>query len=364
MKILYLGEYDPGEIVLAPIKVGKELFMSFKNYGYNVFYLPYFQDGNIYSRNQKLFGFEKITDRVYRTGILPLLSFVIKFKPQLIHINTPGLYYFPLFFLRFLFHYKIISTLHSINRYVIPRHTSIKGFQKFRFLLIEYLLVKFSDYVFVYSNRDKRYISMYYKIRPAKIIIVNNGFNEVNVHKKDFSFRSPLRIAFVGQIDRKEKAFYLLLDTLSILKLQVKLSVYGYDRPVEAVTNIPTNVELQMHDPLGEVEFRQALIVNDIFILPSKYESFSISLLEAMNTGILFLVSTRVGLTERFDQNLKCLVFRNGKTDDLIDRIKFCLEMDNIQKFSLSSEIINFSKNFYWDKISSDYKLLYNNLLI
>jgi len=362
VRILFLGDYEDKEIVPAPIKVGKELFKSFKSSGHHIFYLPYFQDGNIYSRIQKLFGFEKITDRVYRTGIFPLLIFVIKFKPQLIHIFTPGLYYVVLFPLRIFSRYKIVSTLHSINRYVIPHLSNIKGYQKLRFLLIDYLLVKYSDYLFVYSKRDKRYISMYYKVKPDKIIVANNGFNEVNIRKEDFSNNFPLKVAFVGNINRKEKAFDLLIHVLSLLNLPVKLSVFSHDKQVEMGNYKPINVDLQFHNPLSELEFRKELVNNDIFIIPSKYESFSISLLEAMSTGILFLASNRVGLTERFHEEMTGLIFRNNNTEQLLERINYFLNLKNEQKIQLSLNIINFTKNYSWEKISADYLEAYSRV--
>lgn len=359
-----LGEYDASEIALAPIKVGKELFNAFIRRGLNVVYLPYFQDGNIYSRFQKLFGFEKITDRVYRTGIFPLLAFVIKFRPQVIHVITPALYYMVLFPLRVFIRFKIIVTLHAINRYVLPHFSNIKGYQKFRFLLIDLLLIKYSNSVFVYSKRDKRYISMYYKIKSDKIRVVNNAFNKVNVRKENFSYNSPLKVAFVGQINRKEKAFDLLINALSILNLPVKLSVFSHDEQVETRDYNSKNIDLQIHDPFSEQDFRKELVNNDIFILPSKYDSFSISLLEAMSTGIIFIASSRVGLTERFNPKLISLVFQTSNTIDLIDRIHFYLKMDKVQKLSLSSEIINFTKNYSWDIIAYSYKKYYKEILI
>jgi len=363
MKIVYLGEYDPSEITLAPIKVGKELFKSFENLGHNIYYLPYFQDGKIFSRIQKLFGFEKITDRVFRTGIFPLLSFVIKFKPQLLHIITPGLYYVPLFLLRFFFRFKIVSTLHSINRYVIPQYSSIKGYQKFRFLLIDYLLVKFSDYVFVYSEREKRYISLIYKIKREKIKVVNNGFNKINLTKEKFSVSSPLKVAFVGQISRKEKAFDLLIKALWQLDINVQVSVFNYYKQKTAIYSSLKNVDVHFFDPLNNSDFRKQLVVNDLLIVPSLYEPFSITLLEAMSAGIIFIASSRVGLVERYSSNLKRLVFKNGSAEDLVDRINLYLEMDSDQKLLLSSEINNFTKNYSWENISKEYFKTYNDIL-
>jgi len=363
VRILFLGDFEDTEIVPAPIKVGKELFRSFKSSGHHIYYLPYFQDGNIYSRIQKLFGFEKITDKVYRTGIIPLLVFVMKFRPKLIHIFTPGLYYMVLFPLRIIFRYRIISTLHSINRYVLPHLSHLKGYQKFRFLLIDYLLVKYSDYLFVYSKRDKRYISMYYKVKTHKIIVVDNGFNEINIRKEDFSCNFPLKVAFVGQINRMEKDFDLLINALYLLNLPVKLSVYSHNKQLERESNKSKNVDLQIHDPLPENELRKELIKSDLFILPSIYESFSISLLEAMSTGILFLTSSRVGLSERFKGDLTGLIFRKNDAENLLERINYLLNLTDDQKTQLSTNIIKFTKSFYWAKISREYLKTYDGII-
>ncbi|MCZ6701694.1 MAG: glycosyltransferase family 4 protein, partial [Ignavibacteria bacterium] len=260
--------------------------------------------------------------------------------------------------------YKIVSTLHSINRYVIPHLSHLKGYQKIRFLLIDYLLVKYSDYLFVYSRRDKRYISLYYKVKPDKIIVVNNGFNEVNIRKEEFSSNLPLKVAFVGNINRKEKAFDLLFNALSLLNLTVKLSVFSHDKQVEIRNYNSINVDLQIHNPLSELEFRRELANNDIFILPSKYESFGISLLEAMSTGIIFIVSSRVGLAERFTPNLKKLIFPKNDPDKLLERINYFLSLTKAKKNFLSSEISCFSKNFSWRRTAGDYLDIYSQLLL
>jgi glycosyltransferase involved in cell wall biosynthesis len=363
MKILFLGEYDSSEITLAPIKVGKELYNELKKQSNQIFYLPYFQDGNKYSRIQKLFGFQKIDNGIFRTGIFPLLSFAVKFRPQIIHINTPGLYYMILFPLKKLLRFKIASTLHSINCYVFQYLSDIKGYQKYRFLLIEKLLVKYSDNIFVYSERDKRYVSRYYSTPLLKIKLVSNGIKSSNVKKDNFNYDLPLKVAFVGNVKRKEKSFDLMFDALSTINYPVKLSVFNHDFQEKITDYSSKNIELQFYDPLDKMELRRELVKNDLFIVPSVYESFSISLLEAMGTGIIFLASSRVGLTEKFNPQLKNLVFQKRNTKDLIDRINFYLKMDNVQKLSLSSEIINFAKNFYWEDIGKEYLKTYNDIL-
>jgi len=120
---------------------------------------------------------------------------------------------------------------------------------------------------------------------------------------------------------------------------------------------------LQFHNPLSELEFRKELVNNDIFILPSKYESFSISLLEAMSTGILFLASNRVGLTERFHKEMTGLIFQKNNSQQLLERINYFLDLKNEQKIQLSLNILNFTKNYSWKIIAEDISQHYQQLL-
>lgn len=363
MKIIFLGEYSNDAIVSAPIKVGRTIFNLISEKGIRTFYLPYFQDGKKYSRFQKLFGFQSVTRKVYRTGLIPLLAFVVKFRPEIIHINTPGLYYTILFPLKKLLRFKIVSTLHAINRYVIPHFSDLTGYNRFRFLLIEKLLLKHSDLILVYSERDKRYVTRYYNISPFIIKVVNNGIKLMDIKQEDFSFLLPLKIAFVGDINRKEKGFDLLAKALAYLNCPTIISLYGHDIQNREYQNLSSNIELKFYQPLNEVEFREALIKNDLFILSSRYESFSISLLEAMNTGIIPIVSDRVGLIEKLPVEIKDFIFRRNDANHLLDRMRYFQTLNLEEKVKLSSKIIDFTKKFSWEFVVEDYYQMYKMIL-
>ncbi len=363
MKILLLGEYDPDEIVIAPIKVGRELFSEIKNSEHQIIYLPYFQDGNIYSRWQKLFGFQKINDGIFRTGIFHFIKFVIRFKPDIVQINTPGLYYVILIPFKRLLGIKIVSTLHSINRYVFHNLSDIKGYQKYRFLLIEWLLVKCSDCLFVYSQRDKRYISRYYNIPRSKVKVVCNGVKNLNIKKENFTTQSFLRVAFVGDVGRKEKDFNLLFNALSQIDYPVVLSVYSFKTQSDTTKFISDNIKIEVFNPLGEVALRNELIKNDLIIQSSVIDSFPLSLLEAMNAGLIFLISDRIGFAELILSEFEELIFPRRNTKMLIARIKYILGLNMMQKQILSKRIRDYSQSFSWEKISFDHLKVYKEII-
>lgn len=363
MKILFLGEYDSAEIILTPIKVGKELFKSFTDYGDEVCYISYYQDGRIYSKFKKYFGFEKINNNVYRIGIIPLIFFVIKFRPEIIHLITPALFYTVLIPLKMVMNFRIVVTLHAINLYVLPRFSDIHGYQLKRFKLIEKIAIRFSNLICVYNERDKKYISRYFNITKSKTAVLSNGISMMDIRKTNFSSGPKLKIAFVGDITRKEKGYVSLMQALAEINHPITLSVYNNESQKIKMHSADASIETKIFEPLNEREFRKQLAQNDLFIMPSLYESFGISLLEAMNSGLIILASSRVGLVERFEKELNDLVFNYKDQSDLINCIRKYLKMDNNDKTILSAKLVEFSKNYSWEIVSKEYKTLYNGTL-
>ena len=143
MKILFLGAYSESDIVLAPIKVGRELFKNLSIRRMNNAYLCYFDDGRKYNRIQKLFGFEKVNEKVFRSGIFPLLIFIIKFKPDIIQIVNADAFYLPIFILKPILKFKLAYLSHSIISYSIKNFLQLSCYHKLRFKIIEKIVLKF-----------------------------------------------------------------------------------------------------------------------------------------------------------------------------------------------------------------------------
>ena len=355
MKILFLGAYDDSDIVLAPIKVGRELFKNISSYGINTVYMCYFDDGSKYSRLQKLFGFEKVNERVFRSGIFPFLFFVIKYKPDFIQIVNPDAFYLPIFFLKRILKLKIAYLSHSIISYSLKNFLQISCYQKLRFKFIEKIVLKRSDIIETLSRVEAKFLTRYLRVKNEKIRIVDNGINPSGIKKIYSGNFDSIKIIFVGSITRKEKSFDFLLNALTELKELVSLSVFSYERQDVEDIEIPKNVRLNFGKPLTEIELRNEFCKNDLLIVTSSHESFGLSLLEGMDTGILFISTDRVGLTERFPESLKRFIIPYGNKEKLRDKILELHHLDEGEKNRLVEEIRNFSSGFYWDKIANNY---------
>ena len=362
MKVLFVGAFDESEITLAPIKVGRELFRNLANKQVEVVFLCYFDDGSKYSRIQKLFGFEKVNKRVFRSGIFPFLFFVIKYKQDIIQIVTPAAYYLPIFLLKNILKFKITYLSHSIISYSLKNFLKIGCYQKLRLRTIERLVLKYSDSLQILSKVEARFLIKYLKVKNEKIRIVDNGINPSRIKKKYIVNSDIIKIIFIGSLNRKEKSFDFLLAALTKINKKVLLNVHSYYKQESENLWIPPNVQLNLGNPLNEIELRREFCNNDLFVIPSRRDTFPLSLLEAMDTGILFISSDRVGLTERFPESFNKFTVPFGNEEKLKDKILELHYVDYLEKNKLSEEIRKFAAGYTWDKVSNEYVQLYNDL--
>ena len=355
MKIIFLGAFSDADITKAPIKVGRELFNNFVLMGMDAVYLCYYDDGSKYSRIQKLIGFEKVKERIFRSGIFPLILFVFKNKPDVIQIINADAFYLPILFLKPLLKFKIAYLSHSIISYSVKNYLQINCYHKIRFRIIEQMVLKHADILEVLSKVEARFLTKFLKAKKEKIKIVDNGINHLGMKKEYIDKSEEIKIIFVGSINRKEKSFDFLLRALSELKNEIKLNVFSFETQAKSNLEIPENVKLIIGEPLKEADLRKEFCNSDLLIVSSSHESFGLSLLEGMDTGILFISTDRVGLTERFPGSLKRFVIPYGNTEKLKDKIIELHYLDDAEKNELSESIRNFSSQFSWDKIAHSY---------
>lgn len=363
MKVLFLGAYSNSPIELAPIKVGRELFNSVLHRKIEVNFLCYFDNGHKYSRIQKFFGYEKISEKVARCGIIPLLYFVIKYKPDIIQVVTPDAFYIPVYFLKYFYKFKVAYLSHSIISYSLKNFLFINCYQKFRLKIIEKVAYRYSDLLQILTGTQARIVTKYLNVNRNKIRIVDNGITPLGFKKEYPEVSKKIKIICIGLLSRKEKGFGFLFESLSQIEQPVSLSIYGYKLQEKVEMKIPVNVQLNLGKPLDEIELRKEICNHDLFLIPSKVDSFPLALLEAMDTGILFISTDRVGLTERFPESFNKFLVPYGNLVKLKDKILELHNLDKRVKNNLAEGIREFTKEFTWEKISDQYIKLYTELM-
>jgi len=356
MKIYFIGGYFDSDNQGAPLLVSAGLFNSLRKNNITIKYLTYFIDGRKYSRFQKLFGKQILDPDSLRLGIIPLIMFVVRNRPDALYLLNIESFYLPLLLLKYIFRYKVYYISHGIASYENHYFRKIPFILKTKNSITEYLNFKISDKIISLSEKTARLISYCYKIDHNHIKVLDNGISTNVTVKKNISVFDPssIKLAVIGSTDRKEKGIGALITSLVSFDMDIELNVYG-EKTDLLRTDRYNKLNVNYFPFMEKKQLLCNLIENDIYIAPSSYDTFNLSLLEAMNLGMLIISSDRVGLTERFDENLMRFVYKHHSKDDLFHKLKMTLNLSPEERKYYSGLNHQFSLGFTWDKVSMQY---------
>lgn len=280
--------------------------------------------------------------------------FYSEFKPDIIHCHLETVTFHVVLSLLFK-KVKIVETIHNIK-------ISHKKIHKF------ILDKKITKYIAI-SKRVKEIIKEELNVPEGKIEIIYNGidinpFEEVQKLKKDVK-----NIVSVGRLS-KQKDHLTLLKAFKILK--AKCTENNINIPN---LNIVGDGELRktlekyaLENDLSEVRFYgvrndipKILSLNEVYVMSSVYEGLSLSLMEAVASGIS-IVCTDVGSnSEIINEDNGCLIEKENPymmADALFELIN---NVEMRRKFYLNNR--NIYRKFDIEECARQHILLYKNLL-
>ena len=144
-----------------------------------------------------------------------------------------------------------------------------------------------------------------YKIAKVdKLIVVYNGIEQVTKEKKFLS--SSIKIIFVGRLANPKEPEALIkayLDLPENLKNKSEILIIGDGHKRKSLEALSMgNNKIKFCGSLPRDKTLEILKEADIFVLTSKWESFGLTALEAMNFGLPVIVSDVGGLKEVVDK--------------------------------------------------------------
>lgn len=212
-----------------------------------------------------------------------------EFKPDIIHTHLENTT-FHICTALMLSNVKIVQTIHNekiahkyINRFLLSKRTKN--------------IISIADKV---SNSIENNI----KCKKEKIIKIYNGVNiEKFLQNRTFEKKNePVRIVAVGRLT-KQKNYKFLLESFNELTQKCYddnvilpiLEIYGQGEEKEELEQYAKNNDIKNVKFMGiSKEINKVLKNSDIYVLSSIFEGFSISLIEALVSGIA-IVCTDVG---------------------------------------------------------------------
>ena len=274
----------------------------------------------------------------------------------------------------------LVITLHGFHPDYLAFMKNISPIEEMRlmpyFKTIARRSLEIADAIIALTPHEKKILQSYYHIPAEKIAIIPNGINlqafSKSPIKKEFKKRFHLKenvILFVGAI-RKEKGLLDLFHAIpSIIKEFPQTSFvligkdWGFKKYLQqegkrlGIENY-INFLGVVNTPL----LRESLSVCDIFVNPSAYESFGISLLEAMASGKP-IVATNVGGIPYIVRNGKTgIIVKHGYPEGLAEAIKELLS-DSVLRKQMGEKGLQLAKKYDWEKIVSQIERLYEKVL-
>ncbi|MCL2116019.1 MAG: glycosyltransferase [Methanobrevibacter sp.] len=227
----------------------------------------------------------------------------------------------------------------------------------------------------------KQYLKMGVKEENIEIVPLGINLTEYNSLPSKGKFRSKFAIAnedklilFIGRIHRI-KGLELLVKSFKLLKYDLKdelnnsnlkLAIVGPDDGfLEELNKLIQKLNLKediiLTGPLFEENKKSAIVDSDIFVMPSKYESFTTSGLEAMacekplvltkNNHINTWVNNNVGFSCDYDEI------------DLANSIKkLLIDEKLIKKFGKSGRKL-IEEKYNWNSVEKQIKNIYDIIL-
>lgn len=365
MKILYIGRYNLSEELTGPEKVAKRIFEQSSQENETVF-LEYFFDGSLYGTWQKLFGYEVIKSedriKVYRLGLCRILSFIIKFKPQIIHLITFERFSVIAYLYKLFSKVKIVYSVHGIAVYENENFKKISSSLKKKDSSCEKMFINRSDKLLFLSEYQLSIGRKYYKLNENKIEFINNGIDkEFHVENNSDRKTDVPSLVFIGDNERIDKDFNFLYRSLDRIAQKCNLYIIGNfntsicKNEIEKVTIIP--VERMSKNIL--IKF---LSDKDIFISSSFYDTFSIATAECMALGLAPIVTNTTGISKLIKSGENGFVVKHGDETDLAGKINVLLENRELRS-EVSQRAMEIYELLNWMNVFSAYTKIYRSLI-
>ena len=236
-----------------------------------------------------------------------------------------------------------------------------------------YILEKFSLFIaknnIVVSNRIKKDL-IKHGMKSKNIFISPNGV-DINLINYSKPLNKKYDIIYVGRLVY-QKRVDLLVESISYVKStikSVKLCIIGSGEELNKLKEIAKKLKLEDNiDFIGEINDHNKIFsymkASKIFVLPSRFEGFPLTALEANACGLPIITTSDVlNRTKDFISNNGLISEPSPK--NLSEKIIFLLKNEKKRKEMGDYGRIK-TKKYDWDKITYDlekyYKILLKNL--
>ena len=253
---------------------------------------------------------------------------------------------------------KTVSIFQNILPFIDDDIKVYPLIQKIKFSIQKIIYLntfKKSDGIIFLSDFSKKILDKELDLNKKETTIIPHGVSDIFICKKKHNFKNKVKLLYVSKIDIYKKQIKIINIIKKLKnKIDVSLSLVGfYDKKNKAVLNkkieslnLKKNVKL-----LGRVDYKKLPNIyrsHDIKIYASKSETFGMTMLEAMKSGLpVVAIKNQISKEILSDAGFFC----NYSDKSLINNILKVKhnKKETLKKIDLGRKI---SQNYKWTKTS------------
>jgi glycosyltransferase involved in cell wall biosynthesis len=239
---------------------------------------------------------------------------------------------------------------------------SLKYFYHRLFYLVSIFFCQ--KFIFQSNVMKKDFIDFFKFKDSSKFIVIHNGVNSPDFNQKpEFLLPNNKKVNFllVGSFKR-QKGYDIFLSSIKSLDQAIKdrahFHICGDGAEFQEFKKNVLQFKLDsMISVYGHISPHTLYLQSDVYILPSRFEGFSNSLIEALSYGLPAIVSDCPSANrEVITQGFNGVFFKNLSSADLLKNILYMLE--NYQEFNKNNIQLDTYERFSLGSISKVYQNL------
>jgi glycosyltransferase involved in cell wall biosynthesis len=363
--ILIFGRYYPQENLSGSEKFTKRLFEYFPSDKNKICFIDFFFGYSLKNIPDKILGekllFKRGNVSFYRMGIIPLVKTILGKNVNAIFItNLEGYALFSVYIRKLVGKVKVFYILHGIYLYELKydKDNKEKFFFRYKYIFLEKKIIKVSDTIIYLSDESRKLFNNYYKSNGKQSYIIPHGTDKAFFcRKEDFNYNNSLRLVYTGGYGRSLKGFDFLGETLSKLDFPIQLTMCGHiENPDSFYRQLKSvgNIKVDIKGFIDAFELAELYKSQDIFVLPSKFETFSISTIEAMASSLVPVITKNSGAAELIENGVNGFLFEYLNKEELKNILSFLNDNRTKLKY-VGSNAHQTVSDLRWDKVALKY---------
>ncbi len=199
-----------------------------------------------------------------------------------------------------------------------------------------------------------------------KTVVIPNGVDQfwidnLNYNKKELDISKGLNILAVGDIEKNKNQIKTAMacEKLNEKYGNVKFNVVGRKNDNKFYSELENKVFFEYYGTKRKNELIDIYRANDIFVMPSKTETFGIVYAEAMSQGLPIIYTKKQGFDGQFEEGVVGYHVNPEDENDIVNKIEMIINNYNY----LSNQCVEKVNKFKWENIAETYSKIYYDII-